>query len=92
MVDDRIAKDCKYALIIAESGRVKVESYVDNFLDQAELIPDMNQLYGTLKWTFMQGSACIYTASSTIACLKVMVTAVRDWPECSPDANPIEHL
>jgi hypothetical protein len=56
------SKDYKSALIAIESGTVKAESPVDDFVDQSGIIPDMNTRYGPQQWTNMQDGARVHTA------------------------------
>jgi transposase len=92
MVFAGISRDYKSTLIMIESGTVDAESYVDEFVDQSGIIPDMNQRYGPRQWTYMQDGASVHTASATMEYLRAMVSVLRDWPAHSPDLNPIENL
>jgi hypothetical protein len=78
MVFRGISRDYKSALIITESGTINAESYVDDFVDQSGIIPNMNQRYGAHEWTYMQDGARIHTASSTVAYLKTIATVIED--------------
>jgi hypothetical protein len=47
-VFNSIANNDKSALILAESGTINAESYLDDFLDHAGIIPDLNQCHGCI--------------------------------------------
>jgi hypothetical protein len=85
------SRNDKSALLLAESTTINAGSDVDDFVDQAWIVPDMNQRYGQHVWTSMQDGARVQTASSTMACLEMTATVIEDWPACSPDLNPIEN-
>jgi hypothetical protein len=42
----------KSRLIILEPETVDAEGYVDKFIDQSGIIPDMNERYGSKQWTY----------------------------------------
>jgi hypothetical protein len=92
MVFAGISKDCKSALVIADSGTINTESYVDDFVHQSRIIPDMNQRHGPHRWQDTQDGAHVHTTSSTMAYLTTMATVIDNWPACSSDLNSIENL
>jgi hypothetical protein len=42
--------DDKSVLITAELGTINAESYVNDFVGQSGIIPDMNQRFGADEW------------------------------------------
>jgi hypothetical protein len=69
-----------------------MNSYVDEFVDQSTVIPEMNARHCVKHWMHMQDGASTHTAASTMEYLRDMVNVLEDWPAGSPDLNQIENL
>ena len=66
--------------------------YVDEFIDNAGIIPEMNSAYGYNNWFLVQDGATPHTASDTMDYLTTYCNVLKDWPANSPDLNPIGNL
>ena len=66
--------------------------YVDEFIDNAGIIPEMNSAYGQNNWFLVQDGATPHTASDTMDYLTTYCNVLKDWPANSPDLNPIGNL
>lgn len=67
-------------------------NYIDEFIDNAGVIPEMNEKYGYRNWFLVQDGATPHTASDTMDYLKTYCNVLEDWPSNSPDFNPIENI
>ncbi len=54
------------------------------------MLPSADQLFKDADFIFQQDLAPAHTAKSTKSWLKLPCVGVLDWPENSPDLNPIE--
>jgi hypothetical protein len=68
-----------------EPETVDAEGYVDKFIDQSGIIPDMNERYGSKQWTYLRDRASVRTAAATMTDLMMMLSVRLRWPAGSPD-------
>ena len=77
--------------IVPYTGTIKAPDYI-NMVDK--VVPDLNKIFGKIKWTWLQDGARPHIAKATLAHLKEVIPKVipkEDWPANSPDINPIEY-
>jgi hypothetical protein len=63
MIFAGISRDYKSRLILVESGTTDANSYIDEFVDQSVVIPEMNVRHGVKHWVYMQDGASVHTAA-----------------------------
>ncbi len=56
------------------------------------MLPSADKLYGDADFIFQQDFAPAHTANATKSWFNDHGVTVLDWPENSPDLNPIENL
>ena len=78
--------------LISIDQSVDAINYVDEFVDNAGIIPEMNKHYGYRNWFLVQDGATPHTSEETIDYLKTYCNVLDNWPANSPDFNPIENL
>jgi transposase len=90
----------KYGVAITVHGPTRLVPYTGT-IDApkyqkmiAQVIPDLNKMFGKTKWTWVQDGARPHIAKTTLDFLSKKVPSVlpkKDWPANSPDLSPIEY-
>jgi transposase len=89
MVWAGIAFDARTDLVFIENGSLTAVRYIEEILDQyvVPFAPFIGELF-----LFMHDNARPHTAQIVRLYLEDVRIPTMDWPACSPDCNPIEHL
>ncbi len=80
-------EDCQ-----AKSSKTNVTAPVYQDILEQFMLPSADQLFKDADFIFQQDLAPAHTAKSTQRWLNDHGVSVLDWPENSPDLNPIENL
>lgn len=89
MVWGGISRDARTDLHFCDSGTVNASVYIEDILLNY-VVPYMPFVgVGSL---FMQDNARPHVARRTLKFLEEVEIALLEWPACSPDLNPIEHV
>jgi transposase len=89
MVWGGISIDDKSDLVVIRNGALNARRYIDEVL-QTQIQPRAHA--GGENFVLMQDNARPHVARIVTDYLQEQNIAIMQWPACSPDMNPIEHL
>jgi len=89
MVWGGISRDARTDLHFGDSGTVNASVYIEDILLNY-VVPYM-PFVGVGSF-FMQKNARPHVARRTLKFLEEVEIALLEWPACSPDLNPTEHV
>lgn len=75
--------------LFVDRGSINAERYTE--ILHENLVESMKEIYGN-DWVLQQDNARPHTAKFTKSWMSANGITIMDWPACSPDLNPIEHV